>query len=62
MPLYEYRCGHCGEVFERLVTLSASAAEVTCPVCERREAERLISQVARVGAACDAGTSGGGGG
>ncbi len=62
MPLYEYRCRYCGERFEKLVPMSASAAAVVCPVCERQEAERLISQVATVGAACDAGTSGGGGG
>jgi putative FmdB family regulatory protein len=62
MPLYEYRCRYCGERFEKLVRMSAPAADQVCPVCERPEAERLISQVATVGTACDAGTTGGGGG
>jgi putative FmdB family regulatory protein len=62
MPLYEYRCRYCGARFEKLVSISASTAEVVCPVCERQQAERLISQVAIVGAACDTGTTGGGGG
>ena len=62
MPLYEYRCTYCSERFEKLVPMSVSSATVTCPVCERQQAERLISQVATVGAACDAGTNGGGGG
>ena len=62
MPLYEYRCRACGERFEKLVSISTSTADITCPTCQQREAERLISQVAAVGAACDAGTIGGGGG
>lgn len=62
MPLYEYRCRSCGQRFERVVPMSAADAQVTCPVCERQQTERLISQVAGVGAACDAGSSAGGGG
>ena len=62
MPLYEYCCGYCGERFEKLVPISAAGSPMTCPVCGRQQAERLISQVATVGATCDAGTNGGGGG
>ncbi|HVA24492.1 MAG TPA: zinc ribbon domain-containing protein [Chloroflexota bacterium] len=62
MPLYEYRCTYCGERFEKLMPMSASSAMVNCPVCERQRAERIMSQVATVGAACDTGIAGGGGG
>lgn len=30
MPLYEYRCGDCGEVSERLVRLSEASAPHVC--------------------------------
>ena len=47
MPLYEYRCRYCGERFEKLVPMSASSADVVCPVCERQAAERLITEAKR---------------
>jgi putative FmdB family regulatory protein len=40
MPIYEYRCGNCGERFEELT--AADAAAPTCPRCGG-ETERLLS-------------------
>jgi putative FmdB family regulatory protein len=34
MPMYEYRCDHCGEEFEELVFHGIPDRELTCPVCE----------------------------
>jgi len=33
MPLYEYYCENCDEVFETLRSLSASEEPATCPKC-----------------------------
>jgi putative FmdB family regulatory protein len=40
MPIYEYRCGNCGERFEELTAADAGAP--TCPRCGG-ETERLLS-------------------
>lgn len=69
MPLYEYRCDACGEKFEKLLSISAAAANgVACPDCGG-ESHRLMStfaahskgesgQATSVGGGC-AGCSGG---
>jgi putative FmdB family regulatory protein len=34
MPTYAYRCGQCGEVFEKVETISEhGAAKPQCPKC-----------------------------
>ncbi|MDE3077082.1 MAG: zinc ribbon domain-containing protein [Chloroflexota bacterium] len=60
MPLYEYYCTYCGQRFDKLVSMSTPTSEVVCPSCERKQAQRLVSQVSSLGADC--GTLGGGGG
>jgi putative FmdB family regulatory protein len=42
MPLYEFRCGACGERFEELVT---GAAKPTCPACGAPDPERQFSGI-----------------
>ena len=44
MPLYEYRCGDCGQQFEALVPAGRADTE-TCPDCGSR-VRRLLSLVA----------------
>ena len=34
MPLYEYRCKNCGEIFDKFRFLSQSDADVRCPYCD----------------------------
>jgi len=41
MPLYEYYCENCEEVFEALRSLSSSDNPVPCPKCDR-DAERIM--------------------
>ena len=42
MPIFEYRCSKCHEVFEYL-RLSRSDNHVECPHCGGRKAEQLLS-------------------
>ncbi|HLZ09379.1 MAG TPA: zinc ribbon domain-containing protein [Chloroflexota bacterium] len=46
MPLYEYQCPNCGEVFEKLVRFSSTDIP-HCPSCGAAQAKRLISAPAR---------------
>lgn len=44
MPMYDYRCKNCDEVFEELVFSSdASDEEIECPKCGQNQSERLLS-------------------
>jgi putative FmdB family regulatory protein len=45
MPIYEFECQSCGDRFEELVGLhvGTDAADVVCPKCGSKEAERLVS-------------------
>ena len=40
MPLYEYECAGCGEIFE--VILAVGKASPPCPECGGRECRKLI--------------------
>ncbi|OYV72019.1 MAG: hypothetical protein B7Z72_05680 [Gemmatimonadetes bacterium 21-71-4] len=44
MPIFEYRCGACGTLFERLVRGSDQA--VACPACDSSRVTRELSVVA----------------
>jgi len=48
VPLYEYKCGKCGEIFEELVSLS-SPTEIVCPKCGSKESERVLSAFSMAG-------------
>jgi putative FmdB family regulatory protein len=43
MPIYEYKCGSCGQEFEQLIRTGDVAA---CPSCKGQTLERLLSHVA----------------
>ena len=51
MPIYNYRCAACGSEFERLVR---SDTKVSCPDCQGRKLERLLSLTARPAGAKEA--------
>ena len=49
MPIYEYRCRNCGQVFSRWFrTMRAIEGDSppACPTCASEDVQRLISQVA----------------
>jgi putative FmdB family regulatory protein len=43
MPLVEYRCTECTQVFERLVSSTQGADRANCPTCNQQTAQRLLS-------------------
>lgn len=42
MPLYEYRCKHCGEQIEKLVRTD-SDTPTSCPACKELSLEKILS-------------------
>jgi putative FmdB family regulatory protein len=44
MPMFEFKCGDCGQVFERLLR-NASRPHPDCPHCSSSASERLWSRV-----------------
>jgi putative FmdB family regulatory protein len=42
MPVYEYRCSHCGERFEIVCGLSEREEKAVCPACGSREAAQVF--------------------
>jgi putative FmdB family regulatory protein len=43
MPIYEYRCPHCGETFEKLVPMGTDAKQVECPCCGQKGVDKKVS-------------------
>lgn len=43
MPIFEFRCLQCGEVFEKLFYNSGEEAEMVCPHCKSESFERVVS-------------------
>jgi putative FmdB family regulatory protein len=41
MPIFEYRCKKCDHEFEKIVF--NTTAEIVCPKCSGKEAEKLLS-------------------
>ena len=59
VPLYEYRCRSCGQVFEERRPAAESTWDATCPD-GHDDAVRLLSVFASTGARAEAAPSGGG--
>lgn len=43
MPIYEYLCEACSELFSRLQKMGAGEGETPCPKCGSTEVKRQIS-------------------
>ena len=48
MPIYEFRCLKCGEVFEKFFINSGAKVELSCPKCLSDSMERVISRASYV--------------
>ena len=43
MPIYEYRCRKCGELFESFRAISDDDSGVECPKCGSANPRRVLS-------------------
>ncbi|MCB2189446.1 MAG: zinc ribbon domain-containing protein [Deltaproteobacteria bacterium] len=43
MPIFEFRCAACGEVFEFLAMKKGEELELCCPHCGGEDLARLVS-------------------
>ena len=43
MPIYEFRCLKCNEIFELLFMSDQDSKEMKCPHCQSEEFERILS-------------------
>ncbi len=43
MPIYEFRCAQCGEIFEKLFMNSEENADLACPKCAAFTIEKVVS-------------------
>ncbi|HQT25959.1 MAG TPA: zinc ribbon domain-containing protein [Burkholderiales bacterium] len=50
MPIYDYECGECRHVFDKLVL---SSTVVTCPKCGSGNLQKLVSKPAPAGHSAD---------
>ena len=44
MPIFEFRCTRCGEIFERLFLNDNDIVDLKCPRCNCSEIDRVISK------------------
>jgi putative FmdB family regulatory protein len=52
MPIFEFRCKKCDHVFEELVFSSnPDPADIICPHCGEKNADKLMSAFSSAGAA-----------
>lgn len=43
MPIYEYRCDECRNLFEVLTTSATTSEEISCTKCGSRKVKKTIS-------------------
>lgn len=48
MPIFEFRCVKCGNVFEKILVKSDEKAEMECPECKSDLLERVVSRTNHV--------------
>jgi putative FmdB family regulatory protein len=49
MPIYEYKCAACDEVFEALVRSMSDSSRQKCPTCGSRKTKKIMSVFAAQG-------------
>ena len=49
MPIYEYKCSKCGNVFEVFQRIGADGSELNCPICGAPRPEKIFSAFASTG-------------
>ena len=44
MPIFEFRCLECANLFEKLFLNSDEKMDIACPECQSRSFERVVSR------------------
>jgi len=44
MPIFEFRCLECANLFEKLFLNSDEQMDIACPECQSRSFERVVSR------------------
>ncbi len=44
MPIFEFRCIDCGDIFEKLFIHSDEKVDLSCPRCKSESFERVVSR------------------
>ncbi|SPD73687.1 putative regulatory protein (CxxC_CxxC_SSSS) [uncultured Desulfobacterium sp.] len=44
MPIFEFKCLECGNVFEKLFINSNEEVDLNCPDCRSADLERVVSR------------------
>ncbi len=60
MPIYEYKCKKCGNVFETIFYSLQEKRQVPCPACQSPKTARLMSTFGRKARSTAGGTAGAG--
>jgi len=45
MPIYEFRCIKCDQVFEKLFIAKDEKVDISCPFCKSEIVERVVSRI-----------------
>ncbi len=45
MPIYEYRCQHCGQKSDVFFRTFSAVTDARCPHCDSEQIDRLVSRV-----------------
>lgn len=53
MPIYEYRCRECGDVFDAFQRVGEGGDKLNCPKCGAPRPEKLFSSFASTGGGSD---------
>lgn len=48
MPIFEFRCSDCGDVFEKIFLNPDETVELECPQCKSHSLERVVSRANHV--------------
>ncbi len=43
MPIYKYKCKVCGQIYEKLSSISERNEMKSCPYCGKMESVKLVS-------------------
>jgi putative FmdB family regulatory protein len=46
MPIYEYKCEHCGSRYEQIRRMADADRDLECPECKSNEIKRQLSSFA----------------